>query len=171
MNKRVPSFGGRLVLVGLLAQIAVTTGLLIDRLPPPALVNESPSLPRGIYLRDWNGEPRRGAIVAFEQPEKARGYLSLWGMPSDLMLLKRVAAVGGEEVCNENGLLHTPERLVPVLGRDRAGLPLPEWSGCRRLGPGELFLLGDTRTSFDSRYFGPVRVEQLHGVYKEGVRW
>ena len=55
MNKRTPSFGERVVTVGLLVQIAVTAGLLIDRLPPPALVNESPSLPRGVYLRDWDG--------------------------------------------------------------------------------------------------------------------
>jgi len=171
MNKRGASFGERAVMLGLSVQLAITAGLLIDRVPAPALVNESPSLPRGLYLRDWSGEPRRGAVVAFEQPEQARGYLALWGMPSDLMLIKRVAAVGGDQVCNDDGLIQTPERLLPVLRRDRAGLPLPEWTGCRRLDPGELFLLGDTATSFDSRYFGPVRVEQLHGVYKEGVRW
>ena len=171
MNKRGASFGERVVMLGLLAQIAVTAGLLIDRVPPPALVNESPSLPRGVYLRDWHGQARRGAIVAFPQPEQARGYLALWGMPSDLMLIKRVAAVGGDEVCNADGLLRTPERLVRVVNRDRAGLALPHWTGCRRLGAGELFLLGDTETSFDSRYFGPIRLEQVEGVYKEGVRW
>jgi len=171
MNKRGPSFGERVVILGLAVQIAVTAGLLIDRLPPPALVNESPSLPRGLYMRDWGAAADRGSVVAFPQPEEARPYLALWGMPSKIMLIKRVAAVEGEEVCLHDGVLSTPDRRVLVRGRDRAGLQLPRWSGCRRLEAGELFLLGDTETSFDSRYFGPVRVEQLQGVYKEGVRW
>ena len=92
-------------------------------------------------------------------------------MPADVLLLKRVAAVGGDAVCEADGLLRTPDRTVRVRERDRVGLGLPRWTGCRRLGPGELFVLGDTETSFDSRYFGPVRVEQLTGVYREGVRW
>jgi len=171
MRKRGPSFGERVVLLGLAVQIAITAGMIIDRLPPLALVNESPSLPRGLYLRDREGRPERGAVVAFAQPEEARSYLALWGMPADVMLIKRVAAIGGDDVCQADGFLRTPERLVPVRSRDRAGLPLPSWSGCRRLHPGELFVLGDTETSFDSRYFGPVRVEGLEGVYKEGVRW
>ena len=161
----------RLVVTGLLAQIAVTCGLLIDRLPPPALVNESPSLARGVYLRDWGGAAGRGAIVAFAQPQAAQRYLGGLGMPSDVLLLKRVAAVGGDAVCQEHGVLRTPEGTLRVRGRDRAGQGLPRWTGCRRLDDGELFVLGDTETSFDSRYFGPVRVEQLTGVYKEGVRW
>jgi len=171
MNKRGPSFGERVVVLGLAAQLAVTAGLIIDRLPAPALVNESPSLPRGLYLRDWGAAPARGAVVAFPQPEEAKPYLGLWGMPSDVMLIKRVAAVEGDEVCADRSLLRTPERTVLIRGRDRAGLALPRWTDCRRLDPGELFLLGDTETSFDSRYFGPVRAEQLAGVYTEAVRW
>lgn len=171
MNKHGPSFGAYVVVLGLAAEGAIAAGMVIDRMPPVALVNESPSLPRGVYVRDASARPERGAIVAFEQPETAQGYLSLWGMPSDLMLIKRVAAVGGDEVCKADGFLRTPDRIVEVRGRDRAGLPLPEWSGCRRLDPGEVMVLGDTTTSFDSRYFGPVRVEHLQGVYKEGVRW
>ena len=171
MRKRGWSLNERLVVTGLLAQIAVTCGLLIDRVPPPALVNESPSLARGVYLRDWGGVAGRGAVVAFAQPGVARDYLGRWGMPSDVLLLKRVAAVGGDPVCEEDGVVRTPERTVRVRGRDRSGLRLPRWTGCRTLTDGELFVLGDTETSFDSRYFGPVRVEQLTGVYKEGVRW
>ena len=171
MNKHGASFGERVVVVGLAAQIAVTAGLIIDRLPAPALVNESPSLPRGLYLRDWGASPARGAVVAFAQPEEARPYLGLWGMPPEVMLIKRVAAVEGDEVCAGDTVLRTPERTVRIRGRDRAGLALPRWTDCRRLDPGELFLLGDTETSFDSRYFGPVRTERLAGVYKEALRW
>lgn len=171
MRRHGWSFNERLVVTGLLAQIAVTGGLLIDRMPPPALVNESASLARGVYLRDWGGAAGRGAVVAFAQPSAARDYLRRSGMPPDVLLLKRVAAVGGDAVCEEDGVLRTPARTVPVRSRDRGGIGLPRWGGCRTLADGELFVLGDTETSFDSRYFGPVRVEQLTGVYKEGVRW
>jgi type IV secretory pathway protease TraF len=165
------SFNERLVVTGLAAQIAVACGLLIDRVPPTALVNESPSLARGVYLRDWGGAPVPGAVVAFTQPRAARDHLRRWGMPPDVLLLKRVAAVGGDGVCHESGTLRTPSRAVVVRLRDGGGSPLPRWTGCRRLEDGELFVLGDSETSFDSRYFGPVRVEQLTGVYREVVRW
>ncbi len=171
MSRFGPTLGERALLLGLAAQLAVIVGLIIDRVPAPALVNESPSLPRGLYLRDWGAEPRRGAVVAFSQPAEARPFLSRWGMPPDVLLIKRVAAAEGDAVCLEDGRLRTPGRLVPVRDRDRAGLALPRWSGCRRLDPGEVFLLGDTETSFDSRHFGPLRTEQLAGVYREGVRW
>lgn len=171
MTRGGPSFGERAVLPGLAVPLAVIAGLLIDRVPPPALVNESPSLPRGLYVRDWGADVRRGSVVAFKQPEAARPYLGLRGMPADVLLIKRVAAAGGDNVCIVDDVLRTPQRQVAVRGRDRAGLALPRWSGCRRLDPGEVFLLGDTETSFDSRYFGPLRIEQLAGVYSEGIRW
>jgi type IV secretory pathway protease TraF len=45
------------------------------------------------------------------------------------------------------------------------GRPLHAWSACRRLRPGELFLLSTTNpASFDSRYFGPVRADAVLGV-------
>jgi type IV secretory pathway protease TraF len=45
------------------------------------------------------------------------------------------------------------------------GRPLPSWQQCRRLEPGELFLLSVTNpASFDSRYFGPVSASAVIGV-------
>jgi len=52
-----------------------------------------------------------------------------------------------------------------VLRADRLGRPLPSWQQCRRLRPGELFLLSVTNpASFDSRYFGPVSAAAVIGV-------
>ena len=52
-----------------------------------------------------------------------------------------------------------------VLSADRWGRPLPSWQQCRRLRPGELFLLSVTNpASFDSRYFGPVSASAVIGV-------
>ncbi|MBI2262713.1 MAG: S26 family signal peptidase [Caulobacterales bacterium] len=153
--------------LGLLAGAAAVA----DRTPALALVNESPSLPRGIYLRRPGADPARGAVVAIPQPPEARPYLASLGMPADVRLIKRVAAVGGDEVCADAGGVRTPVRRVRALPRDRRGAPLTAWTGCRRLAEAELFLLGDTAGSFDSRYFGPVARSGVDGVYREILTW
>lgn len=135
------------------------------RTPALALVNESPSLPRGLYLRD------PGATVALPQPAAGRAYLGALGMPPEVMLIKRVAAVRGDLVCRRGNEITAAGRTVQTRDRDRRGAALPQWRGCRRLGPGELFLLGDTPGSFDSRYFGPVRSGDVEGVFREALRW
>ncbi|MBH1411244.1 S26 family signal peptidase [Stenotrophomonas maltophilia] len=90
-----------------------------------------------------------------------RGYL-----PTRIPLLKRVGAVAPQEVC----IVGRSVRIdgVPVaaaLPADRMGRPLPSWQQCRRLEPGELFLLSVTNpASFDSRYFGPVCASAVLGL-------
>ncbi|WP_186151765.1 S26 family signal peptidase [Burkholderia gladioli] len=90
-----------------------------------------------------------------------RGYL-----PTRVPLLKRVGAVAPQAVCVAGGIVRIDG--VPsaaVLRADRMGRPLPSWSQCRRLEPGELFLLSTTNpASFDSRYFGPVAASTVIGV-------
>ena len=52
-----------------------------------------------------------------------------------------------------------------MLPADRLGRELPSLQLCRRLEPGELFLLSVTNpASFDSRYFGPVSASTVIGV-------
>lgn len=161
---------GWLALIGVMGAV-VTLPIVVPRLPEVFLVNESRSLPRGLYVRRFRTAPDRGRLVAFAQPAAARCYLADLGAPPDMMLLKRVAAVGGDRVCLERGRLHVPGAAAPVMGRDRAGAPLPQWTGCRFLETGELFLLGDTPESFDSRYFGPVRISDTRGVYRAAATW
>ena len=90
-----------------------------------------------------------------------RGYL-----PTRVPLLKRVGAIAPQEVCIAGGIVRING--VPsaaVLRADRLGRPLHAWPQCRRLEPGELFLLSVTNAaSFDSRYFGPVRASAVLGV-------
>lgn len=99
-----------------------------------------------------------GAVAAFAEQ---RSYL-----PIDIPLLKRVDAVAPQEVCVTDRIVRIDG--VPVaaaLRTDRLGRPLRAWSGCRRLRPGELFLLSTTNSaSFDSRYFGPVGASAVLGV-------
>ena len=90
-----------------------------------------------------------------------RGYL-----PTRVPLLKRVGAVAPQHVCIVAGQVRIDG--VPVaaaLPADRLGRPLPSLQLCRRLQPGELFLLSATNpASFDSRYFGPVSAFAVIGV-------
>ena len=144
--------------------------------PLPRLIyNPSDSIPVGWYriepLQFQDGSLPRplsvGSIVLVRLPADAtalaaqRGYL-----PARVPLLKRVGAVAPQEVCIAGGIVRIDG--VPsaaVLPADRWGRPLPSWQRCRRLEPGELFLLSVTNpASFDSRYFGPVSTYAVIGV-------
>ena len=100
--------------------------------------------------------PDRAAMLAAQ-----RGYL-----PTRVPLLKRVGAVAPQHVCIVAGQVRIDG--VPAaaaLPTDRLGRPLPSLQLCRRLEPGELFLLSVTNpASFDSRYFGPVSASAVIGV-------
>jgi conjugative transfer signal peptidase TraF len=151
---------------GLLA-LAIAAALTPGR---PAVVNESPSLPRGLYVASA-GEIGRGSIVMLQQPDAARRYLVQLGFPAELPLLKRVAGLPGDQVCASPDTVRVAGRVARILAADRRGTELPAWRGCRRLGRDELFLLGDSAASFDSRYFGPVRAADVRGPYREVLTW
>lgn len=152
--------------VGAIALASVAAG------PPHAglLVNESASVPRGLYRR--TAEPiAPGRLVAVVPPPAARAYLATLGAGPHARLLKRVVASSGDVVCARDGELAWPGGRARARTVDRQGRALPVWRGCRRLDPGEVLVAGDTSTSFDSRYFGPVRTTEIEGVYREVWRW
>jgi conjugative transfer signal peptidase TraF len=170
----------RFVLTGLSAcgLAALAWASFVHRLPR-LTYNPSDSVAVGWYRVDpldhrASSSPRLlppslhvGSIVLVPLPAEAaalaaqRGYL-----PTRIPLLKRVGAVAPQEVCITGGSVRIDG--VPsaaVLPADRWGRPLPSWLQCRRLRPGELFLLSVTNpASFDSRYFGPVSAAAVIGV-------
>lgn len=144
--------------------------------PLPRLVyNPSDSMAVGWYRID--PLPRRAdslprslsvdSIVLTPPPPDAaalaarRGYLPL-GVP----LLKPVVAMAPQWVCIVGRTVRIDGvPVATILPADHLGRPLPSWQHCRRLRLGELFLLSTTNpASFDSRYFGPVRVDTVLGV-------
>jgi conjugative transfer signal peptidase TraF len=144
--------------------------------PLPRLIyNPSDSVAVGWYRVDPQGHgidslPRPmsvGSIILTTLPSDAaalaaqRGYL-----PAGVPLLKRVGAIAPQHACVFDALVWIDG--VPVAAvrpADRLGRPLPSWQQCRRLAPGELFLLSATNpASFDSRYFGPVSASAVIGV-------
>lgn len=127
--------------------------------------NASPSVPTGLY---WitNDKPKRGDIVLVELPESYRTIANQRGyLPKNLPALKRVRALSGDEVCRFERKIWINGATVSVAQlHDVHGLKLPEWSGCRRLKPDEVFLLSYHPKSFDGRYFGPVDRSAIIGI-------
>ena len=121
-----------------------------------------------IALQD---DPLRGDVVILDSPD------------SDVRLIKRVVAVGGDHVVLRNGRLVINGEFL-----SKAGDPFTEWFGERAVrlnldqggGPdingmtvpeGHVLLLGDHRgASRDSRWFGPVPVSEIYGR-ASGVFW
>ena len=116
-------------------------------------------------------EPSRGEIVVFDSPD------------SDVRLIKRVVAVGGDHVVLRNGRLEINGEALALLSD-----PATEWFGERSAplnlgaggGPdihgmiipdGQVLVLGDHRgSSHDGRYFGTIPVNELYGR-ASGVFW
>ena len=142
---------------------------------PRFVYNPSDSVAVGWYRVEPLAHPagsslpavQAGSIVLVPLPADAatlaawRGYL-----PLHIPLLKPVAAVAPETVCIRDGVVRIDGvPMAAVLRRDGRGRLLRAWPSCRRLRPGELFLLSTTNpASFDSRYFGPVRVSAVLGI-------
>ena len=114
---------------------------------------------------------RVGSIVAFPAPAVARQYQeqSSDDVPSDYLFIKPIAAGPGDRVCNDpvKGLEINGVWLAPVATSDSQGRSLPVWRSCRLLREKELFLFSNTvPNSFDSRYYGVVRVHHIVGTYR-----
>ena len=131
-------------------------------------INETPSEPPGVYLRARHDVIRVGSLIAFLAPQPAFPYADrraayLHRTP----ILKAVAAVGGDRVCTAGGMLVINDvRRAAVAVRDSQGFALPHWTACRRLAADELFVFSDrVSNSFDSRYYGPVRLSRAQ-VYR-----
>lgn len=140
---------------------------------PPAIINETISMHKGLYVRTGGvSNLKHGDIIAMPMNQNAKDYLgSKLSYPADTMLIKRVVALPGETVCRQAGTVTVPGRTVHAERRDSQGNLLPFWVGCHTLLPTEVFLLGDHPSSFDSRYFGPVLKRDLSGTYQEVISW
>ena len=133
--------------------------------PRPQLVwNASASAPIGLY-RVISGAPERGDFVLVRLPKSIEKLAAIRGyLPGGVPLIKRIAAVAGDDVCAFGGAIMVNGEIVARQRKvDRAGRSLPRWNECRELVQGEFFLLGDAPDSFDSRYFGPVPSAQVTG--------
>ena len=146
---------------------AIALGLPLIARPLPRLVyNASASAPLGFYRLIPAAHFARGDLVLAHLPEvQARLAADRRYLPPSVPIVKRVAALAGDFVCADSGIVVVNDRLaVAILAMDREGRALPAWHGCRTLAPGEVFLLmPNVPASFDGRYFGPIPTTAIIG--------
>lgn len=154
-------------------------GTLVSVLAIPAVVglrlNDSPSLPVGIYV--VTPDPSAD-LVEFCPPEPfasfalLRGYRERGSCPDGgAPLMKPIAARPGDTISisaagiavNGRGIPHTEALRVDTKGR-----ALQHWPfGTYAVQPGTVWLISSYNPrSFDSRYFGPVKV----GLVRDRLR-
>lgn len=166
-RRAAPQRGGpaTLVLLGLLSIAALAAPAL--RPPAPRLLwNASASVPVGLYRIDPGATAGLGRIVAYRPtPAQTRLMVTRGYLPEGVPLLKPVAAAAPSVVCRRDRTILIDDRTVAQARRaDRAGRPLPAWSGCRRLHGSEVFLLAPAAPdSLDGRYLGPVSRARIIG--------
>lgn len=128
--------------------------------PAPRLIwNATASTPTGLYALRPVDQLHGMELVAVRPPESIASFLADGGfLPKGVPLLKHVMALPGQTVCRTgdvvtvNGISAGDAR-----DRDHLGRPLPQWSGCRTIRTGEVFLMNPTvPDSLDGRYFGPL---------------
>lgn len=118
-------------------------------------------------------EPMRGDIIVFLQEEDTDGFLEkvkiffndislkLKGEIREDRLIKRVIAVGGDELTIKGGFVYVngekmQEQYIKTLTPDEViSEVVPE---------GFVYVMGDNRAvSLDSRYFGPIKTDHIEG--------
>ncbi len=141
-------------------------GLSFVHITPRLIWNASASTPVGLYAITRSPRLEVTDLVAVNAPEPLASFLAERGyLPRGVPLMKRVAALPGQQVCR-TGTHVTIDGIAmgDALTRDRLGRDLPIWQGCRRIAGNEIFLMNwSVEDSLDGRYFGPVSVGSIVG--------
>lgn len=116
-------------------------------------------LPWWAYVIALGDHPDRGQLLAFSSgsalpfPEGTVLVKRLVGMPGD-----QIEVQAGEVRVNGTVLGELSDEVLTQLSR-----PALDFQARYTLGEDEFFVLGDAAVSFDSRYWGPVRSEDVLG--------
>ena len=166
---------GRIAVFYLTALGAITIAAsTADVWPTRIVYNASASVPLGWYAVSEPQAIGPGDLVVVRTPLAVeplvveRGYIGA-GVP----LVKRVGAIPGSLVCRDDMRVSVDGTPAAVArAADALGRSLPRWSGCRTLGPGDVFLLNSgSPGSFDGRYFGPTPARDIIGKARSLWTW
>ncbi len=141
-------------------------------------VNTTDSIPFGLY-RITNIKNIKNAYVIFCPDDRPvfkqgldRGYIGSGLCPGGYgYLMKKVVATNGDQISITSDGVFVNRQLIlfskPTLidGRKR---PLPQWRTIDyQIKEDELITMtSQSECSFDSRYYGPIRIGQIKGVIK-----
>ena len=153
-------------LIALVLLIAIALVLITWLNPRPFIIwNASESVPIGWYLVEHR-KPEIHEIAVVKLDGWSQLYAAQRGyLPSNVWLLKPVAAVYPALVCRFGNYVLIDGKLVAKAKNvDRQHRILPRWKGCLALKHDELFVIARSRVSFDSPYFGPIKLSQVADV-------
>jgi type IV secretory pathway protease TraF len=156
----------RLVLINIALLFAVAALIAIWLISRPLLIwNASKSVPIGWYFVEHR-QPKLHEIAVVKLEDWPKFYASSRGyLPANVWLLKPVAALSPTVVCRFGRYVLIDGKLVTRAKLfDRQRRILPRWKGCQSLKSDDFFLIARPKGSFDSRYFGPVKLSQVIGV-------
>lgn len=133
--------------------------------PAPRLIwNATASTPVGFYTLHPVERLHALELVVVRLPEPIASFLADGDfLPKSVPLLKHVMALPGQTVCRTGDTVTVDAVVVGAAhDRDHLGRPLPRWSGCTTLQPGQVFLMNPTvPDSLDGRYFGSLPVTSI----------
>jgi len=159
---------GKFIIGGIITLAIIgSTGQIIFPPKPVLLYNPSYSAPIGWYRLRKKTPIILGTQVAAFAPHWARKMADERGyLPYDYPLIKTVWAGQGDKICYNNLSLSVPKHSdIPLQAQDVLGRDMPLLSGCTTLKAGQFMLLSpDVQSGFDSRYFGPVGLENIIGT-------
>lgn len=149
--------------LSLLLLYAAVSGL--ERLGYGLSYQDSISMPEGWYALSPLQLPlKKDTIVVFAPNAGTEAYLldHAWLGPHTL-LMKHVFAVPGDEVCIKGRIVWINQQpTLKVLSEYAPGELLPQLCFCRKLTVDQYWLMsGRIPNSFDSRYFGPVGLNNI----------
>ena len=128
------------------------------------------SAPRGIYLRT-HAPLHRGQLVEACLPHQvalfatSRAYIRSTGRCADNTepVIKQIGGMPGDRVYVSPAF---------ILATDSGGRPMTQaFPGWHRIPAGQIWLDGSARNSFDSRYFGPLPIENVNAVLELLWTW
>lgn len=134
---------------------------------PPIYYNVSDSLPRGFYI-ETTKNLSIGKLIAFPIPKNAKQiiFARKW-LAFDMPLLKYISAIAGDEICiKKHGLYINKNRFGHIVETDDSNNHIQVSFGCYVLSDNELFVTTGYHKSFDSRYFGPIKIKDVLSTIK-----
>ena len=156
----------QLIFIATTLLIAIALVLVTWLSPRPFVIwNASKSVPIGWYWIEHR-QPKLHEIAVVKLDDWPQLFASERGyLPEKVWLLKPVAAMFPAVVCRFGNHVFVDGKLVARAKKfDHQHSILPRWKGCLTLKSDELFVIARPKNSFDSRYFGPIKLSQVAGV-------
>jgi conjugative transfer signal peptidase TraF len=143
--------------------------LAASLLGPHIVIQVTPSMPRGVYWITRGADITTGAIVVFEPPLSAKKLIDerrWWNMSGvRYSLMKYIVAKTRDHVqVSDDVVLINGSFFSTVKHIDSQGLPLTPSKLDTILAEDEYFVASKYHNSFDSRYFGTIKREDIKGT-------